>query len=185
MAEDKWVVNGYIFDNKQEYEKAKKELEAIVYIKNNTKLEQADNTLKIYNKIIEKQTFETVVGYEFLKQLRYLILKAGILETQIQNIPIKNKKTKRQGQKEIGKIEKEEKYKQLYEGLKGKRDSAKVVILFLVLIIGAMFAITFYNRQFTDTSSEEKIVDKYANWQQELEAKEQELEKREKELYKE
>lgn len=178
MAEKEWIIKGYQFFTYQEYEKAAKELETVTYIKAKLNLNDMNQVLKVYNGMIEKNMFYTMIGYEFLKQLRVLLVKNQVIDESIlKPIPIQNIVTANTKEKkaEIA----AEKYKTLYEGLQGKRDSSKIIIGILILMIGIMGAVTVYNNKNNTNYNEEKLIDKYESWQQQLEEKEQELEERE------
>ena len=65
-----YEVNGFIFESKEEAEKAKKEATAIKYIKSQTQMDNPDTVLELYNKILLKKMFETPVGIAFLVELQ-------------------------------------------------------------------------------------------------------------------
>ena len=187
MAESKWVIKDYEFQGKAEYETAKKEAETVEYIKANMNFSNEENVLKVYNKLLDKENFRTIIGYEFLLTLRRHMIKNKMLpEENVRPIPIYKiigaKKEKKE-KVEISDYEKEMKrYQLLYENLKAKRTSSKIIIAFLALIIAGMLAITFFSDNSVISNYENKIINKYENWQQQLETKEKELNEREKNL---
>ena len=63
-------VGGFSFENKDEAEQAKKEIEGIRYIKTKTDMSDPDVILQVYNKMIGQKLFETAVGYSYLKDLQ-------------------------------------------------------------------------------------------------------------------
>ncbi len=82
-----------------------------------------------------------------------------------------------------------EKYKLAYENEHAGRTIRNMVIVFLIVIIGAMMFITYNSKYsvftyFTDykTDMENELVDKYQEWKNQLDEKEKELNEREKAL---
>ena len=69
--DNRYEVDGFLFEIPTEYEKAKKEYEAIRYIKTKTDLDNTANVAKLYNKLLEKQNFITPVGLSFLMHPPY------------------------------------------------------------------------------------------------------------------
>ena len=59
-------VGGFSFENQDEAEQAKKEIEGIKYIKTKTDMNDPEIVLQVYNKMIEQKLFETAVGYSYL-----------------------------------------------------------------------------------------------------------------------
>lgn len=187
MADKKWVVKDYEFRGKKEYEVAKKELETVDYIKANTNFSKGETVWKLYNKLLDKDNFKTIIGYEFLLTLRRYIIKNEIVpEENLRHVPIyKIMGEKREASEkiQIANYEKEmKKYQTLYENLKAKKTSSKIIIIFLVIIIGLMMAIALLSDNSVISNYENKIINKYEDWQHELETKEKELNEKEKEL---
>ena len=85
-----YEVNGFIFESKEEAEKAKKEATAIKYIKSQTQMDNPDTVLELYNKILLKKMFETPVGIAFLVELQeYLRTIPFIRNEDISGIPVR------------------------------------------------------------------------------------------------
>ena len=72
--------------------------------------------LKIYNKCVSDKMFHTMVGYNFLMELRHFIGKSGLVSEQsLAPIPIKEENEKNR-MLLLRHHEKEAKWKRLYEG---------------------------------------------------------------------
>ena len=180
--EDKTILC-YTFTNQYDYKEANREAETIDYIKANTDLSDSTKVLKLYHKLIEKQTFKTIIGYEFLKSLRDRIENEGIVGND--KLPLIN--ITRDSKQTIGKVYtgasgQEDKYKNLAKEYRIKHRNSRIINAFLLLIVIIMIAIAFYSRQFVDNSYEEEIINKYAPWEDELVQWEVELKQWEKEL---
>lgn len=184
----KYEVEGFAFDDREEYNKAKKEAEAIHYIRKNTDFDNIPLVKKMYDKLVEKGTFQTVVGYAFLKEIQQL-LKSNSKEsgTEPKLIPVRQMiKTVRQEAKlQSEEAKQAERYKELYEKEKTKKTGLKITIFFLAVAIAGMFLVAQLTPYTVFSNYEEKIVDKYETWQENLEEKEKELNEREKALTKE
>ena len=82
-------VGGFSFENKDEAEQAKKEIEGIRYIKTKTDMNDPEVILQVYNKMIGQKLFETAVGYSYLKDLQeYLTTIPFIKNEDILPIPV-------------------------------------------------------------------------------------------------
>lgn len=188
---NKYTISGYSFSNNGDYERALKEKEAISYIVANTNMADMKSVLKVYNRSVEKKSFQTVLGLEFVNNMRKNLINSGIVsEDTIQAVPVppvsagKAAKADNSIAQDMA-----EKYKLAYENEHAGRTIRNMVIVFLIVIIGAMMFITYNSKYsvftyFTDykTDMENELVDKYQEWRNQLEEKEKELDKREKSL---
>lgn len=162
-------IAGFEFESEKEYEKARKELHAIRYIKEQTKMDNPDMVLKVYHALIEQETFETVVGYAFLEELQtYLLSIPYIKNEDVKPIRVRSSQPVVVEKKVVEKKE-SGKYKRLFY----------VCFFFCILflcIIGGMFAITHYSGDsITILNYENKLIDKYEAWEKELIEREQKL----------
>ncbi|MEG2440332.1 MAG: hypothetical protein RSB37_02370, partial [Acetivibrio sp.] len=176
-------LNGYIFNNRSDYEKAKKEAEAISYISMNSDLKNSVLAKKIYEKLLDKGTFQTVIGYTFLSDLRKNIMESEKLEEgMLRCIPVKYPeppKTEIKKETPSEEAKRGEQYRELYEKEKKKKGTLKIVLVFLVIMIVGMFAVAQFTPYTIFTNYETKIINQYEDWQNRLEEKEAELNERE------
>ncbi|MCI9078159.1 MAG: hypothetical protein HFH68_04435 [Lachnospiraceae bacterium] len=188
---NKYTIGDYSFSNKGDYERALKEKEAISYIVANTNMADMKSVLKVYNRSVEKKSFQTVLGLEFVRNMRKNLINSGIVsDDTIQTVPVPPANS--------GKLPKAdnslahdmaEKYKLAYENEHTGMKIRNMVIVFLVVVIGAMMFITYNSKYsvftyFTDyeANMENELVDKYQEWKKQLEEKENELNERERAL---
>lgn len=195
MAENskKYVVDGFSFSSKSDYDKALKEKEAISYIVANTNMADMKSVLKVYNMSVEKKSFQTVIGLEFVSNMRKSLISSGIVQKNtLMDIPVVkslgNKNTQAHTD-DTASDARVERYKLAYENAVAGRTIKNMVIVFLTLIIIAMFVITFNSKYsvltyFTDykANMENELVNKYEAWQSELDEREKELDEREQAL---
>lgn len=189
----KYDIGEYSFSTNNDYNRALKEKEAISYIMANTDMTNMKEVLKVYNMSVEKKSFQTVIGIEFVKNMRRQLIASGIVSGDtISNIPVPriadNKQQTAAADSNLA-AEKAEKYKLAYENARSGRTIKNMVICFLLVIIIVMIVIT-YNSQysvftyFTNYKSdmENELIDKYESWENELKERERQLEEREKAL---
>ncbi|MDO5294740.1 MAG: hypothetical protein Q4F05_18540 [bacterium] len=182
MSNEQWIVEGFSFHNKLEYEKAAKEQESIAYIKANSDFSNAKSALKIYMNLVEKDLFSTVVGYAFMENLRRHVVSQKIVpENMIPAVPVAKQSSFKGKEGEVTDKSMKE-LKEKYEKVSYKRSISMYLNVFLIMIVAAMFAITYYSPKNNEDAAREKIQNEYSSWKQQLEEKEQELEEREADL---
>lgn len=182
--ENQNVVYGYHFSDANEYKDAKREAETIEYIKANTDLNDLNKALKLYHRLVEKKTLNTIVGYGFLKELQEKIIQSGIIgNDKLPSIPIKKEEKKINGRVQLSNLEegREKKFKTLAENYRIKLRNSRIINAFLVLIIAVMIIITLTSDRSLVVMPEEdtELVDQYAQWKEELDAREKAIEERE------
>lgn len=187
---DKYVLNGFAYAGQKEYEKAKKEQEVVDYICSNTNLEDDQVLYQLYEKLLNKGTLQTMVGYQFLWELRATVLKRKIVpEDQIRSIPIvlplggesgREAPKKRDGTAQS--LGAAERYQVLYEKEKTGKTSLKIVIGFLAATIVGMILVAQFTPYSIFTNYENKIVNQYEEWQTQLEKREAAVEEKEQQL---
>ena len=166
--------------DKESYEKAKKEQETIIYMKAHTNFNNINQVIKVYNKAIEKKMFSTIIGYEFLKQVRNLIIKKGNMEeSEIAPVPII---TEKKNTNLAFEQKQKEKYKMLYENEKTNKTILKAAIVVLVIVVAAMIYISRNGKNSIISDYENKIINQYEEWEIELEEREKVIEEKEKAL---
>lgn len=180
MMESENKVSGYSFTSIQEYKEAKREAETIDYIRANTNLKDLNKVLKLYHKLVERQTLKTIVGYGFLKELQDIILKEGIISKD--SLPcIKIEKDMKQFKAYANALEqnREQKNQSLAEEYRIRHRNSRIINIFLVIIIIAMIMIAYFSNRSKSTVNEEQTTDKYSAWEEELKTKEADLQERE------
>ena len=185
---DEWIVDGFVFQDRKEYERALKEKDIIVVIKNKVNLNESKAALKAYNRFVSENTFRTPYGFHFLAQLRESMIQNGfVTEEMLAPIRIQEKKAVLPPVKKKvipQDFPEEGKYEQLYKDEKSKTKKFKITVIALVVLIVAIFVITIKSQYsvftyFTDYKAkmEEELVNKYEAWENELDQREAELEK--------
>lgn len=169
--EKKYVYQGFTLHSEEELSEVKKEAEAIAYIRSQANLNDVKVALKIYNRLVEKGTLVTVLGVDFLAELRKTVTDSGVVaESSLKPLPEAKKYSP--VFKEGPELTRDQKLLQLY---KGKVKNLKIVIAALLAVIAAMFAIRLFGNNSPFVDYESKVLDEYAGWKDELSKKEEEL----------
>ncbi|WMJ87717.1 hypothetical protein [Anaerocolumna sp. MB42-C2] len=177
MREKGLIIGGYLFSNNKDYNSAKEEYESIHILRSKADLTDPGTVLKLYNKLIENRTFHTIIGYTFLKELQVVVLSSGIVkEEDIDGIyiPVQNANN-------ID-ISDFEKYKQLTEKQKNLIRNKRIINIFLLITILGMLIIAIYTNKSVYADFENKIINRYSAWEEELNNREEDLIQREEAL---
>ncbi len=191
MKQD-FVIDGYSFSSRAEYERAQKEKETILYLSAHTNLSDMKAVYRIYKQAVEKQSFRTVFGLKYMENLRQRLLGSEfITEDLLEPVPVirvPGRDDKKAGLSEEGSRQ-IQKYKEEAEKAKAGRILKNLLIVMLLLIIGVMLFVTYQSQYsvftyFTDykENMRNELINEYEGWTNELEAKEAELEERERAL---
>ena len=177
-----YVVDGFVFHNRGDAERAQKEYDGASYLREKTLHEHdPEKLLQIYNKIIDQKMFETPIGICYLKELQDRIREAPyIMEDAIMPlegrppgmVPPENKDNKdTQTPRDRKKEEKQLKHVAGEVSWKFAVSLAANVIM-LVIVVG-MFILASTMDSPTILNYENKIINKYEAWEQELTKREQ------------
>lgn len=193
VNEKEMVLDGFKFSSKKEFERAMKEKETIGYIVANTNMSDMKAVLKVYNKAIDKKSFQTVVGLEFVNNMRKKLISSGtVMEKNLAYVPVTSKNAVVQKVPAMSKDEaarNAERYKKACEEAITGKKIKNMAIAFLIVLLAALVIITVKSKYsvftyFTDYKSnmENELIDKYEKWEQTLDDRQKALEKEEKEL---
>ncbi len=171
------IVDGYVFRSPQMAQQARKELEGILFVKKQMDMKNPQAILQVYNRIIDEDLFHTEVGYSFLRQLQEY-LKAN---PEIENETVRALEIYKEQPAEGAKT-KENVTNGMHEKMKHRLATAYIVIGMLGVLVLAMIFIMRNSDNATILDYENKVIDRYEHWQEELQEREEELEEREEEL---
>lgn len=190
MEKDQYQLDGFSFQSRGEYERAQKEKETIAYLMANTDTADMKSLLKIYNRSVEKESFQTVIGLEFMLNMRKRLVGSGVVSDEIlAPVPVKDRGVIR-GKRAVSSAEElntqAEKYKKALETANTGRTIKNMLIIVLILIIFAMIFITYKSQYsvFTYfTNYKEKmrneLLDEYEQWEAELQHRENQISQKE------
>ena len=184
MEQQTYEVGGFAFTDEALAGQAKKELEAVKYLQLQTDREKPEMMLAVYHQMIEEDMFKTPVGMCYLKEMQdCLRANPKILNGDISDIPVhkqqkqvlvvkKEAAPKEKKRTEVVRKEKNVNYKSRYRML-------LTLSVALTVIVLAMFGITLTSNSPNILNYENKLINKYENWEQRLVEKEKELDARE------
>lgn len=195
----KYRVEGFAFGTEEEARLAGREAEGIKYMKVRNDMDDPDAVLKLYNRLIEKKIFSTPVGIAFLEELRsYLLTIPYIRGEQLYPLPVYRQqqppgeegpapeektavREKTAGkEKTVGKEETVPAPRRDYHKL--FLISTFFAVVFAVSLIGVFVIISLSDDNITILNYENKLIDRYEQWEKELNQRESELIERERAL---
>ena len=166
--EERLVFDGYLYGNEEDVNLAKEERKTARYLQSKINYDDIQTTLKIYDKAIKDKIFKTPVGFEFLKVMRFEMIKRGMPSDNIQPIPLYLVFSKEAEQIPVRIYHVKERDDKLKENFK---ISLWANIALGILVIG-MFMITLFGDNTNILNYKYKIENEYVIWQQELEERE-------------
>ena len=179
-----YIIGGYTFTDKQEAQYAKDELNAIKYLSAKTDSNDPKQVYMLYNQIIDRKLFTTLVGLNYLKELQQFLYLSDVPNDKIRPIPI-NQDTQIAIDRRREQLEHRSELRDLsikVANYKNKYTKILIVNVFLVIAIVIMFLMLKTSSNPNIINYEVRIQDKYAQWQEQLESQEASLKAREKQL---
>jgi hypothetical protein len=178
MARDSvYTVDGFYYEDEDLYKAAKKEAEGVRYMKSRIDMQQPEQVLDIYRRMITQDTFQTQVGYAYLRELQdYLYTMPQIRNEQIPAIPVRREVKVLDAAGTTKRLRSENK-----KSSRAFQISFAVNVLALVVII-AMFAIAMSSSSPTVLNYENELLDKYSAWEEELNEREAAVKEKERAL---
>ena len=165
---ERLVFDGYLYGNEDDVKLAKEEMKTAKFLQSKINYDDIQMTLKIYDKAIKDRIFKTPAGIEFLKVMRYEMIKRGMPTENIQPIPLYLVFSKEPEKRPIRIFQVKERDDNLKENF---RISLWANIALVILVIG-MFLITLFGNNTNIINYRYKIENEYVGWQQELQERE-------------
>ncbi|MGN0241308.1 MAG: hypothetical protein ACI4CS_06445 [Candidatus Weimeria sp.] len=166
---------GFQFSDEVVAEKAKKEINAILYLKNQMLHLDEKQKLEAYKGLIDKQVFDTAVGYSFLKGLQSeLLADDSIDNSDVPLIPVSEINEVKDTEAETQRLKWQRKF--------------HVLLPFTIMLIGCvifMFVVAATSNNLTILNYKDKIENQYASWEEDLTKRENEVKEREEKLLQE
>lgn len=178
MTENKLEVDGFSFRSRKDYERAKKEYETIQNLYDRIDMNNEDELISLYNKLVSKRYFQTQVGLTFMYDIRRT-LKANNPNVSVPYIPVAPS----------GRTQPLAKTDEQYDKLKADYDRQHTIKTRLIIAVVAMaiaiigmIVIVATNDNVGYFRTEEKLLNKYSAWEEQLEDWERQLIEREEAL---
>ncbi len=178
------TVGGYHFHSQADADKARDEQKKIAYIEAHMNRDNPESVLTIYNKMLSNRIFATPVGFGYLKEIRdYLLASDGIDNEEVKPLELNQMYSLGKGLSE----EPEEPRRRIVPGKKKEpykdRFFFSVVLnILLAIAVIAMFVIATNSSNPNIINYENTIVNKYAEWEEELKDREKTVREAERKL---
>lgn len=199
-----YKVGEFEFATVEEARAARKEAEGVKYIRSQTDMNDPNTVLKLYGRLIQKEVFETPVGFAFLAEMQAYLRDCPFVEDEeIMPLPTPQKKEPPKEEARSRKREKRAKREKKPKREKRARSTEKAgrpaktksdrqinyrtgfwistfcAGVFAAALIG-MFVITALSADNVNIINyENALIDKYELWEQELNEREADLRERE------
>jgi len=178
------IVGGYHFHSQADADKARDEQKKIAYIESHMNRDNPGSVLTIYNKMLSNKIFATPVGFGYLKEVRdFLLASEGINKDEVKPLELNQMYSLGKGLSE----EPDEPKRRVVPGKKKEpyKDrfffSAVLNVLLIIAVI-AMFVIATNSENPNIINYENNIVNKYAEWEQDLKNREKAVREAERKL---
>ena len=201
----RYNIGGYIFDDENKAKEAAKELKAVEYILGQIRDSDENAVLTVYKKLLNQRMFSTEIGMSFLAQLRQNLLDSEVFTPE--DIPPvysleeppkdvtpeeKTEDTNSSSDEKVSKAKKEKADKKVVAKVTSDSSEIKrlkainkvlliLCIALLLCVLGMFYVSTTINSP-TILDYEEKLIDKYSSWEQDLTEREEAIKEKEQEL---
>ena len=176
---DVFYVDGFAFSKKEEYNLALREHRNIQSIKTKMNMQNKDSVLNVYNKLAGKGILVTPVGLSFMRELREILLvQFGMEETELTMIKVANgpSEAKTKEQFTLEQVVKDNEKKA------GTIRTLKIFLAGMIIVIIGMFAINMFLPNSGYINTENKILNQYSSWEEELKQREAVVKEKEESL---
>ncbi len=183
------IINGFSFADEAEGRQAAKEAEGVRYIREKVDMDRPEHVLHIYNKVVREELFETVIGFSYLKELQeYLRSIPFIEEDAILDIPVRHtafERSIRRQEEQAGHRSREgaQKTEVRHADYRVRYRVMRMLCIVLAVCVAGMFVITATSNSPNILNYEQRLIDRYETWENELTERERALSDREAALW--
>lgn len=170
-----YTVDGFDFKTQEEAEAAEKEVQAVKYIRERIAGISPEKAVDVYNRLVREEMLSTPVGIAYLRELREeLKVTPGVDKNKLLVIKIKDdvvvKEISARTDNQVRPMPMPDK-----KNYKGKFRNSLIINLILVLAVFAMFFIAMTSDNPNIINYENNIINKYEEWQKDLEQREERI----------
>ena len=177
MQDIETSIEGFYFEDEAVARQAMKEYMYIEKMQDKVSALKPDDLKEFYHKLIDKHIFSTHVGLTYLYEIRSTLVDGyKCAEEDLEEIVIPAVKQESSCEETVQKALEE------ITALKRTKTLLLAAIGILVVVIIGFFVIIATNENIGYINTENKILNKYSQWQEELDAREQALDEREQAL---
>ncbi|MCR4761953.1 MAG: hypothetical protein K5696_00335 [Lachnospiraceae bacterium] len=174
------TVRGYRFLIEEDAEAARTDLIRIEHLNKYLKGGKKENIRALYEKSIQNRIFTTPVGWEYLQDLRGMLIDQGVEAETLSPIPVAVPVTRRRLPGDYRTRERVEETPKEPPSLTLK--TSIIINVVLVLLVAAMFIIASTSRTDNILNYRRNVTSEYASWAEDLTKREREVRKKEREL---
>lgn len=186
----KRIVEGFVFENEEEYQLALKDAELFDILWNKIKKSDRNVATKLYDTLLTSDKIKTVVGMYNVKMLQnYLIQNGYVSESEITPIVgfVGRKVSTTDAMKSYEysnrmKYMANQKMNDKLGKYKATVSTLKVIVLIFAVVIAVMFVVQANGGTANYASAKEAVIDEYSEWEQDLNDREKEVKEKEEEL---
>ncbi len=185
-----YSINGYDFQNEEDVDIAREELNKIQYISDKLK-DDPESILAVYNKMLDGKIFISPIGMEYLRSLQgYLLRSPEIDDSQVRDVPVlisyqdalhykDLEEALAQAKQQTPPKKQQQEPETPSAKLKRRYKFSLITIVVLAVMVIAMFIIALNSNTPNIINYRTEIENEYADWAQQLSEKEEELRERE------
>ena len=185
MEREQFVVDGFVFFDKQDATIAENESKKIQQIEEKLNYSNLEAVAMIYVKSIQNELFHTVVGCSYLKKLQCHLKENQYDNVDFQKNPIPGTISKSvvDRTENVTRVENALKVRINHQReLKQKLKIANLLIVVLIALVAALFAIAMTGDNPNILNYRYNIQNEYSRWEQELQEREAAIREKESEL---
>ncbi len=178
MINEKFSVDGYVFETEEEYNEALNEKKGVDYMRSRTNMNNIASVQEVYDKVLEKNIFKTQIGYNFMRELQNVLVKSSL----VNNEEIKNIRIDKKGDKNATEMNKQlkEKLKNVESVYKNRFFNSVFLNIGLIILIIIIIIITMNSKNANVLNYKNRLDAEYTSKENDLAAWEEELNEREK-----
>lgn len=194
--EEGFVVEGYRFYSKDEAEMASRELAKIKVLDEKLDAENYDAVKALYLKALNQQSFATQIGFDYLRNMQRYLISKKILKPEENPLPVCYSKMMQEEEvlhmkEEYQAFEKElreetekqiDKEKELTDKARSKCRTFMILTGVLAVMVVGMFLISVTGKNENILNYKNVIINRYAEWEQDLTEREAVIRQKEAEL---
>lgn len=172
------IVGGFLFDSYKDALEALREQKNVNALKDKMDLNHPEEVAALYIRLVERKVFKTLVGLQFLSEFReYLVEDLHMNEADIPYIYVlPSTGFPRAKQEQLEFLQNEN------QKMEVEKRKYLIAVFVLIGVIIAMFVITVLNPNVGYINTENKILNRYAGWEEDLSRREAQIREREAEL---
>lgn len=170
------IVGGYFFENEQQADLARRELDTIQYLREMNNMKNPKVMFQIYEKIVKKKLFITPIGIDYVKNLQKQLL-AHFDKKDILPIPILDNKYSPTSET-VNSRKKMMEFNDVGNNYKKKLKISIIINIMFAAALAVMIFIASTTKSPHILNYENRLVDRYEQWEEELNKREEQLNNR-------